>query len=155
MQSAVESSLCRLWWSLRHRSRFKGRSRSSCFSSTPTSSLAFELYFTVSRDSISIRRTTKWTARLCDCYRHVYSVCHPNHLPQPGQFSFSFLSLDPYADLVSVYSWKVLSTRFWDRVSGSQIVQSSCFITHFQDACACWCCDGDLRKIFSSGQQRK
>ena len=55
VQSAVESPSHRLWWSLRHGSWFKNRPRSSRLSSTPTSSLAFELYFAVPRYSVSIR----------------------------------------------------------------------------------------------------
>ena len=87
VQSALASSFCRLWWSIRHCSWFKNPPRSSCLSSTTTSSLAFELYFNVPKCEISTWWTTKWSAGFCNCHYHVYGVCHANDLPQPGQSS--------------------------------------------------------------------
>ena len=123
MQSALASPFCRLWWSLRHRGWFKNPPRSSCLSSTPTSSLAFELYFSVPKCAISTWWTTKWTAGLRDCYHHVYCVCHANHLPQPGQCSsHSYLRTFLCWLGLSVHSWSTFNVPLRPGKQLSQVV---------------------------------
>ena len=128
MQPLVEGAFRRLWYSLRHCSWFKTRPRSSCFSSTPTSPLAFELYFTVPKYPISTWRTTKRTARICNCRHHVFGICHANYLPQSGQCN-SHPYLQTFILTYSVH--KVLSTCLWHRVSDSQIEHSCCSLCSF------------------------